>query len=163
MTTQPIHQPAPTDLRAVRAWLAARQPDLSAVRAWVLPLLAAANRYGPIPDLGGPAWRDLPNSDPRKLAALIRPALAWLAESTPAATAARLRRELDDIDTVCLRRLRMASQDLSTGFDSSTVGPSYAELVRRRNTFPCTNCRRTPVLYPQSVCQRCQETREVAA
>lgn len=166
MTTQPANDntlPAPTDLHAVRAWLAARQPDITKVKAWALPLLAIANRNGPIPDFGGPAWSALPDTDSRKLAALIRPALARLAESTPAAIAAELRRELDDIDTVFLRRLRMASWDVSAGMGPVRVGPTYAELARRRNTFPCTTCRRTPVLYPQTVCDRCQNPSEVAA
>ncbi|TDQ04799.1 hypothetical protein [Labedaea rhizosphaerae] len=154
--------PDPTDISSVRAWLNARHANPAAVREWARPLVVAATRHGPIPPLGGPEWRALPDCDPRKLAALIPMALARLDESTPAAIASRLRRELDESDRLTVARLRQMSHDLSAAIADANRGrrsarPTYAELALRRNTFPCVTCRRRPVVHPQTVCHACSE------
>ncbi len=84
----------------------------------------------------------LPDSDPRKLAAAIRPAVAYLTENTPAAIATRLRRELAAIDHAVIERVRTASWDLSGAQDWRHAAncPSHAELVRRRSMTICGNC-----------------------
>jgi hypothetical protein len=130
--------PNPRDLDAVRTWLTHTQPDLTAVRAWTAPLLAAADRAGPMVPLGGPAWQALPDHDPRKPAALITAALARLAETTPSATALRLAREIHAENHAIADRLKAASVDLSTAQDWRVAAdrPSHAELCRRRGDHP---------------------------
>ncbi|MFL6144342.1 MAG: DUF2742 domain-containing protein [Labedaea sp.] len=133
--------PNPTDLTAIRAWLRANAPDPDAVRQWVHRTITA-RPAGRVPLLGSPAWQALPDTDPRKHAALVHAALAHLAEHTPAAVAARLRRELDEFATSVRRMFTEADNDLrrarvELGY---STGPTHAELVRRRNTYHCHAC-----------------------
>src|SRR3954462_3969360 len=94
MTNQAL--PNPTDVAAVRRWLAEHTPDVAAVRAWAARVLTRVESVSPVPDLGSPAWATLADTDPPKRPAEIQPALAQLVERTPAAIAAQLRAELDD-------------------------------------------------------------------
>lgn len=119
----------------VHAYNERHRADPAAVRAWVAPLLARAGRVGPIPPAGSPAWQDLPGDDPRKPAALAQAALAWVQESTPAAIAARLAAELDQIDAAILARQHAVSADVSTAWGDQARfchGPSHLELELRR-------------------------------
>lgn len=132
----------PTDLVAVRAWLADHQTDLPAVERWAAPALGAANREGQIPSIGGPSWRALPDRDPRKLGAALTAALIHAAESTPDATAMRLRSELDTFATAVRRMYADADSEIrrakaELGY---STGPSHAELVRRRARHRCWPC-----------------------
>ena len=52
---------------------------------------------------------------------------------------------------------------MSTATVGLPIGPSHAELVRRRNTYPCQSCRTEPVLYPRVICQACARPEEIAA
>jgi hypothetical protein len=99
---------------------------------------------GPVPVLGTAAWVALPDTDPRKLAAAIAPALARLIENTPAAVALRLRRELLAEDRAVANRLKAASLALSTAQDwvAAARRPTYAELERRRAQFATTTAGR---------------------
>ena len=151
--------PHPTDMAAVRAWVANHQPDPKAVHRWARPILTAAHRAGSIPLLGTAEWCALPHRDPRKLAALVITALADLHANTPTAIAERLRRELDDYATSIRRMFVNAHNDVSeaararrdTGY---TTGPSHAELVRRRACLHCPTCR-TNLPYDASQCATC--------
>ncbi|MFL6122581.1 hypothetical protein [Actinophytocola sp.] len=104
-----------------------------------------------MPALGTPEWLALAERDPRKLAAALRPALAYLIESTPDAIAARLRDELDWFATEWRRAHKEASAEISRARTDLGygVGPSHAELVRRRqltSTAPCGACGTTVTL-----------------
>src|SRR4051794_16555287 len=117
-----ISLPNPTDVDAVRAWLAARLPDVPAVHMWLadLPDVAAVRMWSrrlladvdSVPALGSPAWLSLSDQDPRKLAAAIPPAVAHLTAATPAAIADRLRHELDEFATAWRRALKETSADV---------------------------------------------------
>lgn len=133
--------PNPTDLTAVRRWLAEHTPDVREVGAWTARVL---HRMGAIPDLGSPEWTALADTDTRKLAAALRPALAQLLENTPGAIRVRLRREFDDRATAWRCSIVELHADLSRGWHDLGygIGPSHADLVRRRDTYPCGQCRR---------------------
>lgn len=146
MSTTPL--PNPTNVDAVRVWLANRRPDVDAVRTWAHRLLAD---IAPVPALGSAEWLALTECDPRKLAAAARPALAYLIESTPDAIAARLRDELDWFATEWRRAHKEASAEVSRARTDLGygIGPSHAELVRRRqltSTAPCQACGAVVVL-----------------
>ena len=152
--------PCPTDLEAVRAWLDATSPDPAVVRAWAAPMLAAADQHGETPRLGSPAWRALPDSDPRKLATVVHAALARLADTVPAAIAERLELELNETNRLALDRIRHASWDVAAAWSElHHDGPTHAELTERRNTFPCLTCQHEPVIHPQTTCHTCQQQR----
>lgn len=127
-------------LAEARAWVTTHRADPAAVRAWAAGLLAQAWRIGPPPPAGSPTWRALPDTDPRKLAAVVAAALAWLRESTPEAIAGRLAAELDAIDRDRIERDKAVSADLSAANDWGACGPTHAELQRRRTLtshLPC--------------------------
>lgn len=150
--------PDPTDLHAVRAWLAHHTPVLPAVRAWIArttnPCGVTAGGYAApagsagtcsVPVFGTTAWVALPDEDPRKLAAALHTAYAHLADQTTAAVSRRVRAELDET----ARALRQAVTDMSNAMSGGTpggggrfVGPSHAELERRRYSYPCRGCGR---------------------
>ncbi|WP_291412706.1 DUF2742 domain-containing protein [Actinophytocola sp.] len=137
--------PDPADPVAVRAWLDDHAPHIAAVRAWSVRLLAPLESAGAVPELGTPAWVTLADTDPRKLAAALRPALAYLLDGTPAAVTDRLRTELDAFATAWRRAHKEASAELSryVADRGYSVGPSHAELDRRRqltSTAPCGVC-----------------------
>lgn len=148
--------PNPTDLAAIRRWLAEHMPDVTTVRTWAVRVLARVETVSPVPDLGSSAWAELADTDVRKLAAALPPALTQLAARTPAAVAARLRAELDDHATAWRRSLTDLHVDVSRGWHDLGygVGPSHAELVRRRNSFPCGQCRR-PLRIGITSCAEC--------
>ena len=148
--------PNPADVAAVRRWLAERTPDLDMVRTWAARVLARVESVSVVPDLGSPAWTALADTDARKLAAALRPALAQLVERTPSAIATRLRTELDDHATTWRRSLAELHADMSGAWHELGygVGPSYAEIVRRRNTYPCGQCHR-PLRIGITVCAEC--------
>jgi hypothetical protein len=141
--TRPGHDSARTWLLTrARAWRAEHAADMTAVRTWHEHILHDLSPSAAAPRLGSPSWMALPDSDPRKLAAAIPPAVAYLTENTPAAIAARLRRELAAIDHAAIERIRTASWDLSGAQDWRHAAncPSHAELVRRRSVTICGNC-----------------------
>lgn len=131
--------PDPTNVDAVRAWLAKRRPDVDAVRAWAHQMLAD---LGPVPALGSAEWLALAEQDPRKLAAAVRPALAHLVDSTPDAIAARMRVELDAFATAWRRAHKEASAAVSRARTDLGygIGPSHVELVRRRQLTTTARC-----------------------
>jgi hypothetical protein len=143
-------RPNPTDVAAIRRWLAEHAPDIDAVRTWTGRVL---DRLGTVPDLGSPTWAALADTDARKLAAAIRPAFAQLTERTPAAIAERLRVELDERVTAWRRSLAELHADVATGWHDLGygIGPSHAELVRRRTTYPCGQCRQ-PLRFGVTAC-----------
>lgn len=145
--------PNPADVAAVRRWLAAHTPDVDAVRAWTVRVLTGVES---VPELGSPSWATLADTDTRKLAAALRPALAQLADRTPPAIAARLRAELDDHATAWRRSLAELHTDLSQGWHALGygIGPSHADLTRRRSTYPCGQCRR-PLPFADTGCAAC--------
>ncbi len=106
------------------------------VSQWAAQLLTAARHAGPIPLVGSPDWCRLAEGDPRKWGAVVIGALAWVSETTPAATAERLRAELDEIDQVVAERFKAAACELSAARMWSAVGPTHAELERRRASPP---------------------------
>lgn len=148
--------PNPTDAAAVRRWLTEHTPDVDAVQAWATRVLGRVEAVAAVPELGSPAWTALADTDTRKLAAALRPALAQLVGRTPAAISARLRAELDDRATAWRRSLAELHADLSQGWHDLGygIGPSQAELVRRRTTHPCGQCRR-PLRTAAIACGEC--------
>jgi len=106
------------------------------VRRWAEPLLTDAKHIGPIPMAGSPDWCRLADDDPRKWAAVVRAALAWVSESTPTATARQLRAELDAVDSAVADRFKAAACELSAAHTWAAVGPAHAELERRRAAPP---------------------------
>jgi hypothetical protein len=156
MQTQSDIRPHPTDLAAIRRWLAEHAPDMDAVRTWTRRVLTGLEAAGAVPELGSPAWATLADTDARKLAAALRPALARLEASTPAAIAERLRAELDAHAAEWRRSLAELHADLSEGWRALGygVGPSHAELERRRYTYPCGQCHR-PIRFGVGSCDEC--------
>lgn len=148
--------PNPTDLTAIRYWLAEHAPDVDAVPSWTTRVLVRVESVTPVPELGSPPWTALADTDARKLAAALRPALAQLVDRTPAVVAARLRDELDDRATAWRRSLAELHADLAQGRHDLGygVGPSHAELVRRRTTHPCGQCRH-PLPNAATRCGEC--------
>lgn len=55
-------------------------PERDYTRAWARVLVDRGNQAGEIPLFGSPEWCRLPDSDPRKAAAVVRAAVAWLTE-----------------------------------------------------------------------------------
>lgn len=113
------------------------------VRQWSASRLHHAHQLGAIPLAGSPTWQALDDADPRKTAAVFRAALAWLYECMPAVIADRLRGELDLIDRCHADRMNAVAHDISGAADWSRIaaGPTLRELTRRRNTYPCPDCR----------------------
>ncbi|MFL6127232.1 hypothetical protein [Actinophytocola sp.] len=143
-------------MAAVRRWLAEHTPDVDEVRAWTARVLARVESVSVVPALGSPTWSALADTDARKLTAALRPALAQLVERTPAAVAERLRAELDDRATAWRRSIVELHADIAAGWHDLGygIGPSHAELVRRRSTFPCGQCRR-PLRLGATACGDC--------
>ncbi|ACU34146.1 hypothetical protein [Actinosynnema mirum] len=83
-----------------RPWNRPAHASTDPVRAWAEPLLrrayAAARQqpagcsHGPIPCVGSREWAALPDTDPRKPAAVVMAALARVEENTPHAIATRV-------------------------------------------------------------------------
>jgi hypothetical protein len=109
-----------------------------------------------VPELGSAAWATLADTDTRKLAAALRPALAQLVDRTPDVIAAQLRAELDARATVWRHSLVELHNDLSQGWHDLGygVGPTHTELVHRRTTYPCGQCRR-PLRSAVTACADC--------
>jgi hypothetical protein len=144
----------PPDLPAIRRWLAEHAPDVDEVRSWTGRVLTRLEAIGTVPALGSPDWATLADTDARKLAAALSPALAHLVDRTPAAIAERLRAELDAHAREWRRALVDAHADVAQGWRGYGIGPSHAELDRRRYTFPCGQCRR-PLRFGISACDAC--------
>jgi hypothetical protein len=130
--------------------------DPNAVMQWAAPLLDRAHRTGAIPDAGSRTWSTLDDFDPRKLAAIIRAALAWLHESTPDVIAQQLGDDLDLLDHCVSRRMKEISTDISGAANWSRLaaGPTVRELNRRRNTYHCPHCH-AALQYEQTHCSEC--------
>lgn len=113
-----------------------------AVRNWADGVLDRAHHTGPIPTAGSAAWCQLDNEDPRKLAAVVRAALARLYEGTREAITARLTAELDLLDRVHAERATAVAQDVAGAADWHRVaaGPTHRELIRRRYERSCPQC-----------------------
>lgn len=128
--------PNPTDANAVRAWLDTHRPNLGAVRRWARHITTTAGFHpGPVPPLGGPQWRTLADSDPRKLASALLAALTALEDNTPTAISKRLWKEQRDQDRAVAERLKAASVDLSQADWKSVANrPNHEELEIRRAT-----------------------------
>ena len=106
------------------------------MRQWADPVLSAARRLGPTPIAGSPAWQQLADTDPRKLASVLRAGLAWVSDATPTAIAHRLRADLDAQDRAVADRLKAASSELAVTYPWHTIGPTHRELCRRRAEPP---------------------------
>lgn len=141
-----------------------------AVRQWSASRIQHAHRLGAIPFAGSPDWCALDDADPRKTAAVVRAALAWLYESTPAVINDRLRAELDTIDRCHADRMNDVAHDISGAADWSRIsaGPTRRELTQRRNTYPCPDCHAL-LRFTDTHCVRCgwveptpQQRREAA-
>jgi len=115
---------------------------MAAVSCWRARFLATIAAAGPVPALGSPAWVALPDTDPRKTAAAVGPAVAYLIDNTQAVIESRLRGELAAIDHAVVARIRTASWDLSGAQDWRHAAhcPSHADLVRRRSQAVCVRC-----------------------
>jgi hypothetical protein len=86
------------------------------VYEWVQPYLQPyLDAAGPLPMVGTPAWCDLDDTDPRKLAALLDAAQHWA-----------LRVE------TCQEQLAEASHDISAAADWSSVA---TEIYSRRGVY----------------------------
>jgi hypothetical protein len=170
---EPTNLPNPLDVGAVRAWLTDRAPAVPAVRAWTSRLLADFAPDGWVPALGTPAWCALNDTDPRKVAAALTPALARLVETTPAAVALRLRHELAAENRAVVNRIKAASLDLSAAQDWTHAArrPSFAELERRRadvpptrpRCLPCAAWEPCPTHVPRTAANSRQNRQETAA
>lgn len=105
--------------------------DPAAVHTWGAALVKRAYATGLVPAIGSAEWIALDDTDPRKPAAAVLAALAYIAEAMPAAIAARL----DAEDREAAQRVKDAAVDLSTAGRWGT-GPTRRELEQRRNTYP---------------------------
>lgn len=167
-SARPDRSPARTWLLTrARDWRAEHAADITAVHSWQQRVLHDLPPNAAVPRLGSPSWVALLDSDPLKLAAAIPSAVAYLAENTPAAITARLRRELAAIDHAVIERIRTASWDLAGTQDwrHATNSPSHAELVRRRLMTICSNCatRHAWTTHRCPVCGRTGTPEEIRA
>ena len=112
-------------------------PDAERILASVRLLLANQP-----PEYGSPAWHALPADHPHRTRAVWEAAEQWRRYWLPEAIAERLRIELDLIDRVSLERFKAASTDISRAWEVSRhcVGPTFAELRRRRTLVSRLNC-----------------------
>ena len=107
------------------------------------PLGVEGNPTGrPVPLYGSPEWHALPNSDPRKSAAVWRAAECWRTYWEPDAVAARLADELEFLDHEVIRRIRATSYEVASGADWRSLAqqPTYATLAARRAEVPDKPC-----------------------
>lgn len=104
-----------------------------AVAEWAGPVLDLATQAGPLPLAGDPQWCELPPTDARKFAAVIRAALCWLDDD---ALERDLREGLEVADLLARHAVAGASRDVAAGFaelrPDATRYVSFAELQRRR-------------------------------
>lgn len=120
-----------------RQWLDRHRPDPDAVAVWATELLHRATSAGPIPVAGSAAWIALPDSDPRKAAAIVRTALAALRESTPNAVAERVATDWAASQREFRQRLKDASRDVSAAQDWGKVAGHlpFCVYAARRTTY----------------------------
>lgn len=146
--THPSHEPPQNKCPAASSF--------DALRQWSASRLHQAHRVGPIPLAGSPTWRALDDTDPRKTAAVLNAALAWLYECTPAVIADRLCQELDLIDRCHADRMNAVATEVSSAADWTkfAAGPRLRELTWRRTTFPCPACR-ISLRFSESSCAAC--------
>ena len=98
---------------------------------FVRRLLELGYRHGDIPIYGSPAWEQLPASDPRRFAAVVRAAECWYQDGTDDAIRARLTQELADNDMLCRYRIRAAGRDVHEAVDD--WGRVYEVVTARRD------------------------------
>jgi hypothetical protein len=75
---------------------------------FVVTLLRLGGQVGPIPTYGSPEWEQVPDGDPRRLAAVVRAAECWRLDSEPEA----VRRRLVEDDWLVRYRIRAAGLDV---------------------------------------------------
>lgn len=98
---------------------------------WAEALMAHGAAAGEIPLYGSPEWDALPDTDPRRVAAVARAAEAWRRGGEAEHLAVQLRMELAEDDLLFRMRLQLAERDARADYVASTA-PSWAELQRRR-------------------------------
>lgn len=98
---------------------------------WATGLIERGRETGEVPIYGSAEWAELPDTDPRKVAACVRAAERWRLDGEPAVMAERLKAELAEADWMLRMRVAEASHDVSRGWETPR-GPSHAELQARR-------------------------------
>jgi hypothetical protein len=98
---------------------------------WAETLIAQGATAGEVPLYGSEEWEALPDTDPRRVASVVRAAEAWRRDGQAEHLATRLQIELAESDLVVRMRMTGAELDARVGYVASTA-PSWAELQLRR-------------------------------
>jgi hypothetical protein len=104
--------------------------------AWARERIAAGRAVGELPDYGSPAWHELADDDPRKVAAAL--VAAEVHRYEVATLADRLARELAELRAIAERERAEAldahGRRVAEAAAAQVLGrrPSAAELARRR-------------------------------
>jgi hypothetical protein len=112
-------------------------PSAEAIRDWGLRTIDQAHELGPIPVAGTPEWCALPDTDPRKRAAILDAAAVWAEEMSRADPLGEMNAFLDQLAQVDAELDRLIERRTSLAISQAQRwdrGPSWAELQRRRNT-----------------------------
>lgn len=109
-------------------------PDTGPVPAWSAGLL---QRGGPeVPEYGSPAWLELPEDSPAKVAATVAAAEAWRVTTHPAAVADRLTLELaaarHAAEVEAEAAAALAFRCVSADVQARAGRPTQAELAQQR-------------------------------
>jgi Protein of unknown function (DUF2742) len=85
-------------------------------------LLNLGHRHGDIPIYGSGEWEELPASDPRKFAAVVRAAECWYRDGEADAIRQRIVQDLADNDMLARWRVRAAGHDVHDAVDDFGQG-----------------------------------------
>ncbi len=115
MSRQPKlgESPTRTPRESVNAWLRAR----------------VRTEAGQVPDLMSPAWLQLPDNHPLKVAAVCQAALAWVRHTDPETVRNDL---LDEIEAADWARRQLLAEEYARSVRIVTATPNRAEIMRRR-------------------------------
>lgn len=112
-----------------------RIPDGGPTPAWSSRLIA--NGGPDVPEYGSPAWHELDDNDPRRVAATVAAAEAWRRANDPDVIADRLRLELAAARHVAeaeaAEAAALASRNIAEGVAARAGRPSYAQLCDLRH------------------------------
>jgi len=113
--------------------------DPLSILDWGRMRIDRAREKGSIPSPGSAEWRALPDTDPRKVAAVIEAAWAWADNAIRADPATEMNAFLDalarfddELDRLIEKRTALA---VARSQDWSRIGPAWEELQRRRAIY----------------------------
>jgi hypothetical protein len=108
----------------------------AATRTYADTLIARGQARGRLPRYGTPEWVALPDTEPRKVAAVLIAAEAWRDHCSAERVAQDMADDLAEIDALLRYRMKAATADIAASpgmrYAASPACPSRAELAARR-------------------------------